>query len=591
MLRNPLSLVTLALLASAASCGGAAGEAIRPKDQTAEAALGRPKVACQGPGKKGILYVVDLDPSTRTDLEAAMKRGVAVVAYDCVSLRVLNGCRVPEATYDYVGVSRKETVVQWSSADEVRANLPVSNGKIDAEMKSGRSIDLATVSVGSSSTTLGAITQADLTGSCEGATHVIQGASLGAFAMATGSVGKVSTVAEMFTVGGAGKSDSERKAMNKDGSLDACRKSDPDAKAAPAECRAALQIELSPILASASAAASAEPTKKADGKKGGAKPAPEKGAKVAVVENPCPEGFDFVSGSCVRAGAKAKLCDPKDEADCKAQCDKGDPGSCVNYGKLARKKGGNGAALPAYKKACDAGFAEGCGALADAMVPDVDAPDVAAAAKATLKIANQGCAGGSDLACTVAADLYLDAVYKIADPAAGLKAYERGCSLGGGDACYGAAVELLTGKRVPRDVERGVGLLGKSCLAGNADNCFSLAKIHALGSAYGSSEGLVVNADKAYAAYRRACTLDVETCGEAATMLTKIGRQADGLKLAERGCNGNDEDACQILGKAFETGAGVPQDAAKAKDLYTKACKGGSGNEVACKKIGVKPKW
>jgi hypothetical protein len=62
---------------------------------------------CTGTPKQAKPLIVDLDPDARVDLEATMKKGVAVVAYDCKSFRVLPACKVPEARYEYAGVSRK----------------------------------------------------------------------------------------------------------------------------------------------------------------------------------------------------------------------------------------------------------------------------------------------------------------------------------------------------------------------------------------------------------------------------------------------------------------------------------------------------
>ncbi|MBL8744042.1 MAG: hypothetical protein JNK04_23205 [Myxococcales bacterium] len=183
----------LVLIASALpmlSCGGAVGEAVRPDDYTAAGVSGGPN-ACEGPGKQAKPLIVDLDPDSRVDLEAAMKRGVAVVAFDCKSLRVLTSCKVGDAKYEYAGVSRKEQVIQLTSQDDLAVSLPISSAKLGGEVKSGRSIDLALVRVGQSSAPLGSITRDQLQGSCEGATHVIQTATVGAFSMSTGSVGKV----------------------------------------------------------------------------------------------------------------------------------------------------------------------------------------------------------------------------------------------------------------------------------------------------------------------------------------------------------------------------------------------------------------
>jgi uncharacterized protein len=138
----------------------------------------------------------------------------------------------------------KQQVIQLRDSAQLSANLPLSSAKLDGEVRSGRSIELALVRVGLSSTPVARIALPELSGECEGATHFVQSSTVGAFSMATGSIGQASAVAEMFGASGAAKSSSERKTLTNDGSLEACRKSDPDAAAPPAECRAPPQIEL-----------------------------------------------------------------------------------------------------------------------------------------------------------------------------------------------------------------------------------------------------------------------------------------------------------------------------------------------------------
>lgn len=571
-----LAVVSLLLVSSTLSCGGAVGEALRPEDHTALGATGaKAPTTCTGVPKLAKPLIVDLDPDARVDLEASMKKGVTVVAYDCVSFRVLSACKVPEARYEYAGVAIKEQVIQMNSLDDLHVNLPISSGKLGAEMKSGRSVDIALVRIGMTSTPLAQITRTEMTGACEGATHFVQNATLGAFSLATGSVGKAAVMAEMFQVGGGAASESERKAMNKDGSLDDCRHSDPDGMAPPPQCRSPLQVELFPILVDAPAGAG-------KGKKD------EKSKSVEAAENPCPEGYSFADDKCTLGTAQAHLCDPKNEVECKEQCGKGNAESCLNLGRL--KKGTAGAAMPFYKKACDGGAFDGCGALAMEMSPDDESPNVATEARAALKVAHQGCEGGSGYTCDIEGDYLMDASYKIRDVPAAMKAYSRGCSLGFGTSCWSLAKIHFVAKDVPRDAAKGVELLNKACQAGNADECEELAGIHESGKAWGSAEGLTVNLDKAFASYKRACLLDVDWCYKAADKVLAMGKEKDAFAFADRGCDADDETACYTLGKLYDAGKGVAQDSAKAKETYAKACKAGDGDEDACKKIGVKMK-
>src|SRR5687767_9235086 len=138
----------LVVVASLASCGGHGGELVRPKDFVARDAVGAPAPACTGAPQLAKPLVVDLDPDARVDLEAAMKKGVVVVAYDCQSLRVLPACKLEASGYEYAGVSRKEQVVQMKSQDELSVNLPLAAQKFGGSVQAGRSIDLALVLIG-----------------------------------------------------------------------------------------------------------------------------------------------------------------------------------------------------------------------------------------------------------------------------------------------------------------------------------------------------------------------------------------------------------------------------------------------------------
>jgi TPR repeat protein len=572
VIMNKVSQLVLTgiLSVSLPSCGGAVGETLRPTDQTAAGALGGKGAVCSGEPKYAKPLIVDLDPDARVDLEASMKKGVAVVAYDCASFRVLSTCKIADSAYEYAGVSRREQVVQMNSMDDLHANMPISSAKLGAEIKSGRSIDLALVLVGQRTTTLAKLSRDDLAGSCDGATHFVQTATLGAFSMATGSVGKAAVVAEMFNYGGGAKSESERKAMNKDGSLDDCRKSEPDAESPPGECRSPLRIELSPIAGTVAVV-------KGEKSKGG-----EKTKESAAAESPCPEGFNYVDGLCTRGAAQAHLCDPKDEADCKAQCDKGSAESCFNYGRLVRKKTSRAAAMPFQKKACDGGFADGCAELGVSMLPVDEGPNVEKEARAAIAMLTKACDMGSGYGCDSAGDALSDAEYKQVDQAAARKRYDRGCDLGYGTACWSLSHLYFKGDGVPKDSTKGVALLLKACQGANGDECAELGTIYGKGK-----YDIAVDKEKAYRFYRRACDLDGWYCSDAAKAAGAVGKDSDAFTLAQRGCKIEDDEACVMVGDFYSKGKGTTQDEEKAKAVWKASCKNGEGDDDACKRIGV----
>ena len=69
------------------------------------------------------------------------------------------------------------------STDEVQANLPLSGGSIGGGLQRGSTLDIAMMLVGKKRTTKDGVTKEDLQGSCDGATHYVRGAMVGAFAM------------------------------------------------------------------------------------------------------------------------------------------------------------------------------------------------------------------------------------------------------------------------------------------------------------------------------------------------------------------------------------------------------------------------
>ena len=435
------------------ACGTAAiGEVIRPTEtQSANATLGVKPQSCVGDPQPAKPFVVDVDADTRVELEAAMQAGVAVVGWDCTSLKVLSGCSVADSGYGYAGVSRKEQVVQMSNLDDLHANLPIDAAKLGAEVTAGRSIDLALVFVGRRSSPTVKLAREELSGECDGATHFVRSATLGAFAMGTGSIGKVAAVAELFSYGGGASSTSERKGLTKDGDLENCRTSSHKATEPPDECRSAVRIELVPLAVPAVAALKLQKSKAGDdgdkdGDDGKGKDGDDDGddgkgkddKEVKDAENPCPKGFQYVEGLCSRASTGPRLCDAKQPEECKTQCERGSAESCLTAGNAtARKKGGDGTALIWYKKSCDGGFAEGCTALGDTMmrISEDTAPDYKEQVEAAVAVLQKGCDMGSADACESVGEIKTDKDYKVYDLKAGIEALDRSCTLGDGLGC------------------------------------------------------------------------------------------------------------------------------------------------------------
>lgn len=564
------------------SCGGGGGGVVRPEDYDGTTALGATAPVCEGAPKFARPLTVDLDADTRGDLEAQMKSGVVVVAYDCVNLRILSSCQVPSGGYEYAGTSRKEEVVQMKGLDELKVNLPIGANKLSSEVQAGRSIDLALVSVGRRSTTLARVARSELTGGCEGATHYLQKASVGAFSLATGSSGKVSAVADVFEYTAGGGSSEERNASSRDGSLESCRTSDPDAEKPPSECRSPLRVELIPVLEDGA-------PKEAVAAVGG--------TGVAAEQNPCRDGYKLVNGVCSNDLDAPYLCDPKNEQECRTQCDKGNAASCTNVGaaianlywKITWDKAREDA-RPFFKKACDAGDQPGCAGYVRTTFPsEKEVGSQIPLAKELLAIDKKACEAGASMACfdlgTYMSDVYEGQPFH--DRKTALRYFERSCSLGHPDACNTAGLLHMSSEPA-----KGLTLYQRGCDGGDGFVCNQLALRLITGM-----DSVTKDLPRGERLAKRACDLSIDNCGFSGELMEDAGRGEEALALALKGCDDQDPrtdldegdkgraqyyraEACKNVGDFYAKGVGTSADAREAKSRYTKACE--LGDKRAC---------
>ena len=207
------------------ACGGhTAGEKVRPQDPTVAHARGdegAPAV-CHEPSAEGTPLIVDWKPEERGDLEAAMKKGVAVVHYDCKSLKVLPDCH-PPGKYAFLGTTKREQLISLQNADDAQANLPLHGASIGASLSRGSAIDVGLIMIGKTTTPVDGVTKSTLGSHCDGATHFVQSTTVGAFAMKSATAGDVHIKAAV-DVFGASASSSSNKSVEKatDGDPSSC---------------------------------------------------------------------------------------------------------------------------------------------------------------------------------------------------------------------------------------------------------------------------------------------------------------------------------------------------------------------------------
>lgn len=233
-------------------CGaGETARAVRPAAPTAQSAVG------------GSGLVVDWAPEQRAALEIALRSGAVPVrvrggAVDLVPSCVVLEPRVfrserREGPLRYVTqeFSPKSDVLELRDSDSIRATLPRAGAAIaaqlEADLRRGTQLELALVararltlpSVGRvyRSQVRDVRVPAPPDTACGAATHVVVGATLGAFALRTNAEARVHSAAEVFGAGAEGSSESARTIASRDGNLEACT-------SGGAGCAVPLRLEL-----------------------------------------------------------------------------------------------------------------------------------------------------------------------------------------------------------------------------------------------------------------------------------------------------------------------------------------------------------
>jgi uncharacterized protein len=575
------------------SCGGAVGKSVRPNDLTAGEALGTPIAACDGEPKFAQPLVVDLDASARMDLDASMKKGIVVVAYDCKSLRVLSNCKVGagSSAYQYAGLDLRESVVRVRGVDDLKVNMPMSAGKLGGEVKAGRTIALGLAMLGRNTAQVDNVNRADLSGSCEGATHFLQRATLGAFAVATGSIGKAAMVADIFKIGASASSESSREASMTDGTLEACHKAQADSETPTEKCRSPLYADLMPLQGKAKASSSGDdPETKPEEADSSSSPAPPSSSSSSPDKdtkkesktpdlNPCRDGYVRSGGLCTKEPTDTGyLCQSFKKEECREQCDKGNAGSCYNFGWGTP----DAEALPYYKKGCELDHADSCDKWGRIVRPPYGktAPDDADRYKKAHDIFKLGCDKGSADACiSLAEALDEQRNASMRDLPGSFRAWKRGCLLGSSVGCYWTALGYVDGKGTDKDAKKGLDLLNRACDGGNEKVCADLVSELRHGTRFPK------DMDRALVLSKKLCTsagagshqAKVETasrCEVTAEILTDLGQYDEAFKYAKTACDALTGEVayCIPMARLQEEGKGTKKDVATARATIAKYC-------------------
>jgi hypothetical protein len=96
------------------------------------------------------------------------------------------------------------------------------------------------------------IDASQLTGRCEGATHVISGIAVGAFEFFAGAAAEIGAGADVMNAGVGAKSASKHETLTRDGVTASCTLQGDFSKTPPPGCAALLRVEVAPLLGAGS---------------------------------------------------------------------------------------------------------------------------------------------------------------------------------------------------------------------------------------------------------------------------------------------------------------------------------------------------
>lgn len=527
------------------------------------------ELKCSEDQKRAEPLIVDWSSDDRTDLEVAMRDGIVVASYDCNSFRVLENCRATGG-YSFAGVGRKQDVVQIVGMDELHANFPLGKASFGAALDRGSTIDVALVTVGKHRTAAFQVAHADIQGDCEGATHFVSSAVVGAFAVGTGTRGHVSSVAEVFKIGDiGGSSTSEQQSLNRDGDLEACGTANPSDPNPPAQCQAILRVELVSLAAVKAEAPQA----------GGGTP------PVEAIEQVCPAGFVSEGNKCSLASqAKAYRCKPDDPAECTSQCDAGNAESCHNLALLVdRGKAGGPAdrdkSTALYQKACDGGNVSSCTAVSYRL-------DWKAEPERVTSLLQKSCDGDDAVSCRVLGRALTRGDQLSKDSGRGEQLLARACAMAETFACGNLAWFLWTERKQPKQA---LAVVEDDCTRGNGTSC-SIVGGWLSQCEDGRPPGFGVpeaktcesfpttDAGKASKAFEQSCRAGFYGACHVAAERNQRGKGVTTdmklvVELLDVGCP-KGWFACEKLGKLYEEGDGVAQDLDKALVAYGEGCDG-----------------
>jgi TPR repeat protein len=502
----------------------------------------KPRVeACDKPGELAAPFV---QASQRAALMAAMTHGLVVVNDACSTPRVLVECAAA-GHYGRIDVPPEHEEITVESADANANGLPHA-GKLVLDV------------TGRWSTIHTHVARAELTGTCEGATHFVEsvdidsaGAPVRQRLVAIDSdAGETARLAPTSPCGGERvwrddkcTAPSERAHQCRFGELEDCR-------VQCANDHAGSCTTLAVMIAA--------------GVGGVAKD----GARVAqLLDEACRGGEDLAcrhSADMLASGEAGPRDEPRAKQLFQRACDHGVATACTYLASIERSAGNLAQSGQLLVRACDGGDRRGCSLAAVLELSSAKAPDAILA-----RLADTCDAGDSD-GCNSLGTLLLDTRHTEADAHRAAELFERACADKAQGGCSNLGRLLLSGVGVAKDEARGVKLLHEACDAGIERACEEV-EMHELDVATASG-----SIDQALAKERASCAANhPASCAVLTHLRDQFGAQ----------CDSGTATGCANLAEFLVEGIGGDKDDVKARALFQRACD--AKLENACKGLAI----
>lgn len=227
-------LFSLAALLSIAACR-----------QGGPAAAVRPQPTLGGECDARDPLTVEWSAPNRGRFESLRGKGLIAVRYHECRIDVLD-CHAT-GKYAYVPLTPKDEQVKIRDKNALYANLPMGAASLEAKLQTKGELDVDMRVVGRFEFERPSVRADELTGDCDGATHVVTAMTVGAFKFFAGGSASMGTGASFAGAGVGASSDSSRELLANDGDPAQCAKATGTDTTPPYACGALLRLELGPV--------------------------------------------------------------------------------------------------------------------------------------------------------------------------------------------------------------------------------------------------------------------------------------------------------------------------------------------------------